>query len=224
MTSLKRIELPDRRIADEVYEQLLEAISDGRIAPTDRLVQVPLAVELGVSRTPVREALLRLENEGVLVHVGRSGFQLRRITPTEVKQIYGTRQAIEGHAARVLADQGSEEDFAAIERQIDEEDQRELVTASDYYHSSRRVHREFVRRAHNPSLVEMFDTMWNRGVSFQIYTTTMHTEALAKSAEEHRVLLDEIRRLDGDRACALMQQHIVEGLELQLDAMVDQAE
>jgi DNA-binding GntR family transcriptional regulator len=219
MTTLNRIELQPRRIADEVYEQLLEAISEGRFAPSDRLVQERLATELGISRTPLREALLRLEQEGVLVRAGRAGFELRHVTEAEVKQIYDARQAIEGHAARLLADHGRPEDFVGIEAQIAAEESREMVSAADYFRSSRRVHREFVVHAGNPFLVEMFDSIWNRGVSFHIFATTMRTEALAESANEHRTLLEDIRRSPGDQASRLMRRHIAEGLELQLAAM-----
>ena len=66
MASLNRISVPPRRIADEVYKELLEAITQGRITPHDRLIQERLASELGVSRTPLREALLRLQQEGML--------------------------------------------------------------------------------------------------------------------------------------------------------------
>ncbi|MDH6198602.1 DNA-binding GntR family transcriptional regulator [Mycobacterium frederiksbergense] len=218
MTSLKKIEAPSR-IADEIYDQLLEAITQGRIAPDDRLVQERLAAELGISRTPLREALLRLEQEGMLVRAGRAGFELRQITEAEVQQIYGARQAIEGYAARFLADHGRPEDFREIEKQIDAEERRDLVSVADYYHSSRRVHRQFTAHTHNPYLLEMFDSMWNRAVSFHIYATTMQMDALAESVREHRALLEGIRSSDGAQASELMCQHIAEGLQLQLEAM-----
>jgi len=65
--ALKSIKIQRRRLADEVYDQLLASITVGDIGPDDRLVQERLAAELDISRTPVREALLRLEQEGVLV-------------------------------------------------------------------------------------------------------------------------------------------------------------
>lgn len=219
MTRLKRIEVTPHRIADDIYEQLLQAITQGTIAPQDRLVQERLAAQLGVSRTPLREALLRLEQEGMLVRAGRAGFELRKITETEVEQIYGARQAIEGHAARFLAEYGRAEDFAKIEELIDAEERRELVSVDDYYHSSRRVHREFAVHTHNPYLVEMFDSLWNRAMSFHVYATTMPMDALAESIREHRDLLASIRSSDGARASELMRQHIADGLQLQLAAM-----
>ena len=68
------------RLADDVYDQILSAIVNGRIAPGERLIQEKIATEINVSRTPVREALLRLEQEGILELSGRKGFAIRRIS------------------------------------------------------------------------------------------------------------------------------------------------
>lgn len=219
MASLNRISVPPRRIANEVYKELLEAITQGRITPHDRLIQERLASELGVSRTPLREALLRLQQEGMLEPAGRAGFALRQITELEVEQIYGTREAIEGYAAQILAERGQPIDFDTIEQQVEAEERRTMVTVADYFHSSRRVHRQFVAQTRNPYLLDMFDSVWNRTVSFHIYASTMRMEALAESARHHRILLEGIRSSDGVRASELMRQHIVEGLQLQLQAM-----
>ena len=67
------------RLAVDVYDQILSAIVNGDIRPGERLIQEQIAAEINVSRTPVREALLRLEQEGVLVQSGRKGFSIRNI-------------------------------------------------------------------------------------------------------------------------------------------------
>ena len=77
--ALRSISTQRRRLADEVYDQLVTAIMDREIGPDDRLVQEKLAAELQISRTPVREALLRLEQEGVLATSSRGGFVLHRM-------------------------------------------------------------------------------------------------------------------------------------------------
>lgn len=220
MATLSRIDAP-KRLADDAYDQLLDAISRGQITASDRLVQEKLAAELGISRTPLREALLRLEQEGVLVRAGRSGFELTVVTPDEVRKIYGARLAIEGHAARLLAEHGTEEDFANLAELIDQEAAEPLSTAPDYYNSSRRIHRRFLERADNAYLLDMFDSLWNRSVSFNVFTTTMTQEALALSVSEHRELAAQIQRSTGDEASALMCRHIIEGMELQLSAMAE---
>ncbi|MEM9581009.1 MAG: GntR family transcriptional regulator, partial [Pseudomonadota bacterium] len=78
--ALRSISTQRRRLADDVYDQLVTAIMDREIGPNDRLVQEKLASELDISRTPVREALLRLEKEGVLAVANSGGFRLAKIT------------------------------------------------------------------------------------------------------------------------------------------------
>jgi DNA-binding GntR family transcriptional regulator len=218
---LQRIDAPQRRLADDAYLQLFNAISSGSIGPSERLVQDRLAAELGISRTPLREALLRLEQEGVLERAGRAGFQLRHATAAEVELIYRTRGAIEGDAARYLSEQGTDEVFAGIERVIAGEESASLSSPSDYYYSIRHIHREFVSRTQNPYLLEMFDLLWNRAISVHIFTSTMSQDALVKFGREHRDLLESVKVATGDRAAAIMREHIADGLELQLSQISD---
>ncbi|MEM7190842.1 MAG: GntR family transcriptional regulator, partial [Pseudomonadota bacterium] len=103
--ALKSIKSDRRRLADEVYHQLIDAILSGEIGPDDRLVQERLAAEMEISRTPVREALLRLEQEGMLVTSARGGFVLYRMTEGEIRELYQARAAVESQAARILASQ-----------------------------------------------------------------------------------------------------------------------
>lgn len=217
---LSRIDVPKRRLADDAYAQLLDAISRGLISPKDRLIQEKLAGELGISRTPLREALLRLEQEGILVRAAGAGFELAVITPDEVRRIYGARLAVEGHCARLLAENGTAEDFASLTELIDQEDTVALDNPADLYDANRRIHRLFVERADNTYLLDMFDSLWNRSVSFNIFTSTMTRDALTLSMREHRELVTEIQNSTGEQASHLMRSHILEGMELQLSTMV----
>jgi len=97
--ALKSIRVDKRRLADEVYDQLLESIVRGELGPDDRLVQEKLAAELDISRTPVREALLRLEQEGVLVSAARGGFKLYRMSESEVRH---TRPVLPSKVRRLV--------------------------------------------------------------------------------------------------------------------------
>ena len=116
--ALKSIKPERRRLADEVYDQLVEAIMDQEIGKNDRLVQERLAEQLQISRTPVREALMRLEKEGVLVSAASGGFRLAQMNEDEVRQLYQARAAIEGQAARILATHGQPDQFAKLRERI----------------------------------------------------------------------------------------------------------
>ena len=103
MQGMQRIKINRPRLAEMVYEQIVSGLQSGEIAPDQRLHQEKLAEVLSVSRTPVREALLRLEHEGLLAPCTNGGFEIRQASPDEVRDIYQTRQAIEGFSAGLIA-------------------------------------------------------------------------------------------------------------------------
>ena len=94
--ALKSIQPARRRLADEVYDELIDAIMRREIGPDDNLIQEKLAAELQISRTPVREALMRLEQEGVLTVSNRGSFQLYQMDDQEVRELYQSRAAVDG--------------------------------------------------------------------------------------------------------------------------------
>lgn len=209
----------NQRLADEVYRQILLAIVSRVILPSDRIVQEKLAAEFQISRTPVREALLRLEQEGVLVTAGRGGFALRLISDDDAREIYASREAIEGFSARLLAETNNQAAFAHIAEVIQTEESRQITTAAEYYEANKAIHRAFVLQTGNRYLLEMFDLMWNRSISFHVFASTMDGEALTASLREHLDLLDVVRKGDGDLAARAMREHIVAGLNLQLSTL-----
>ncbi|MCZ4271253.1 GntR family transcriptional regulator [Maritalea porphyrae] len=222
MATFKKINAPRIRLADEVYTQIINAIHEGQISPDQRLVQEKLAAELEISRTPIREALLRLEQEGILTLSGRGGFIIRQIELEEVHEIYHTRAAIEGYAARLLTESGDEKLFKQIEAVITLEETRDLKTAADFYDANKNIHRAFVERTNNRYLLDMFDQMWNRGFSFHLFATIKEHE-LEKSLGEHQALCDALKAGDPAAAEMAMRAHINDGLDLQLGALAEEA-
>jgi DNA-binding GntR family transcriptional regulator len=206
------------RLASDVYEQILGAILSGHIAPGERIVQEKIAAEINVSRTPVREALLRLEQEGILEISGRSGFTIRTITPAEVAQIYQAREAVEGYAARLVAEAADPAHFLRIERVILKEEKLSSRNVEDYFHANKRIHRAIVEETGNRYMLEQFDGIWNRGISFRLFAA-IDTVDLGKSLSEHHALLEAIKSGTPDTAQRAMILHIRDGLGLQLKAL-----
>ena len=206
------------RLADEVYRQILSAILSGYIEPGARIVQEKLAAEINVSRTPVREALLRLEQEGILEITSRSGFRIRKITDTEEQEIYQAREAVEGYSARIVAESGTPEQHNIIEKVITAEQRLQSNRIEDFFQANKTIHRTIVEQTGNGYLLEMFDSLWNRGISFRLFATIGNVE-LAESFGEHQVLIAAIRTLSPEAAEAAMVAHIRDGLKLQLDAL-----
>lgn len=216
--ALKSIGIERRRLADEVYDQLLNAISDGEIGPDDRLVQERLAAELQISRTPIREALLRLEQEGVLTISPRGGFVLYRMDEAEVKELYQARAAIEGQAARILAHQNDPQNNAMLRATVQAEEDIGSPTVRSYFDANRKIHRRFVELVSNRYLLEMFDSVWNRAVAFQLFAAIEKVD-LSKSLGDHMTLVDAIESGDKAHALETFTAHIQDGFELQLEGL-----
>ena len=216
--ALRSIKTARRRLADDVYDQLVDAIMNQDISAEDRLVQEKLAAELQISRTPVREALMRLEKEGVLEVANSGGFRLARMSEDEVHQLYQARAAIEGQAARILAVRRNVEDLDALRRLIIEEEDLTDLTARTYFAANRNIHRAFVVQAGNQYLLEMFDTIWGKAMAFHLFSAIEQVD-LTKSLGHHLALVDAIET--GDRTAALnaVTDHIRDGFDLQLEGL-----
>lgn len=212
---LKKIELPRVRLADIAYDQIVSAIVNDEIDRTRKIAQEKLADQLGISRTPLREALFRLEKEGILTLSGKGGFLVRSLTPAEVRDIYQTRIAIEGHAAMLLAEQADARIIRAIRAVIEAQASRELSRAAEIYDANRLIHRAFVEHTGNGYLLDMFDMMWNRALSLHMFSA-IDQERVRSTLTDHHILCDALEKGDGPTGAAAMRTHIESGLTLQL--------
>lgn len=216
--ALKSIKSERRRLADEVYEQLMTAILSGEIGPEDRLVQEKLAAEMEISRTPVREALMRLEQEGVLTTSPRGGFTLYRISEGEIRELYQARAAVESQAARILAAQNDGLKNSELRATITREENIAAPSVEAYFNANRTIHRRFVELVDNRYLLEMFDNIWNRGIAFQLFAAIEKVD-LSKSLGDHMALVDAIETGDKGAALEVFIDHIQDGFDLQMAAL-----
>ncbi len=212
---LKSIQPARRRLADEVYEQLVSAIMQREIGPDDWLVQEKLAAEMQISRTPVREALMRLEQEGVLEVSNRGSFRLYRMDDQEVKDLYQSRAAVEGQCARILAARRDPADITFLRDVVHREEDLETQTAAAYFDANRNIHRAFIERAGNRFLLEMFDMIWGKAMAFHLFATIENID-LAHSLGDHMALVDTIEAGDRAKALEAFTRHIQNGFDLQM--------
>lgn len=214
----KSIQPLRRRLADEVYDQIVSAILDLDIGPKDRLVQEKLAADLNISRTPVREALMRLEQEGVLQKSPQGGYQLHSMSDQEVRELYQTRAAIEGQVARILAEKCDPSDLAALRETISREENITSSSVRDYFEANRNIHRRFVELANNRYLLEMFDMTWGKAMAFHLFAQIENVD-LSKSLGDHMALVDVLEKGDKVDALEFFIQHIQDGFDLQMQAI-----
>ena len=207
-----RLDRKRTRLADDVYEQILSAILSGEIVPGERLIQETIASQIDVSRTPVREAILRLEREGVLEATGRSGFQIREISEKEIQDLYLAREAVEGFAAKLLAGALSQEQAQNIETAVRSEMGLKSIHKEEHFHANRTIHRTIVAQTGNGILLDMFDSIWNRGISIRSFAAYPIPDS-QDNREQHLLLLDQIKTGNPDEAETAMVAHIREGLD-----------
>lgn len=216
--SFRTIQPQRRRLADEVYEQLVSAIMNGEIGSDDSLVQEKLAQEMQISRTPVREALMRLEQEGVLEVSKRGSFRLYQMDDQEIRELYQSRAAVEGQCARILTVRRNADDIAKLRQIVTQEETITEHSARKYFEANRNIHRAFVELANNRFLLEMFDMIWGKAMAFHLFSAIESID-LSKSLGAHMELVDVIERGDKTDALEVFTAHIQDGFELQMEAL-----
>jgi DNA-binding GntR family transcriptional regulator len=199
-----------------IYRTLREAIICGILAEGRRVQDRPLAAALGVSRTPVREAMQRLQAEGFLTTLPRVGTVVASITPQDVEDIYVIRIALEGVAARLAAQRASQGDLDIL-RQI----HRRIAEATAHHDGerlgdlNRAFHEAIYRAARNARLAELLGRLQNSIRRFK--HSTLSDPARARQAlDEHGELLEAIAGRDAERAEAVARRHKEQAMRARL--------
>jgi DNA-binding GntR family transcriptional regulator len=206
MTAIDADALRTRSRADFVYESLRDAIWDGRIAAGERIREEEIARNLGVSRTPVREALQRLQQRGLLAFGAGRGLTVAQLSPHQVMQLYAMREILEGSAARFAAQHATETDVAILYRL-----QKELANAEPdamlLVTLNRRFHQAIYEAAHNQYLLQTLN-MLHDSLALLHNTTFRVPNRRSESDEEHRRIVAAIERRDPDQAERAAREHI----------------
>ena len=152
----------DCRLFDQVYGRLRSAIVTGYFEPGTRLVERDLTEKLQVSRTPIREALRRLEQDGLIVCYPHRGYYVRTPSLDEARQAYEVRRALEGLACELAAQRASAEELAAM-RDIVRKGKAALKAAdhANLLLLNNELHLALVRSTHNTYLEQQFRTIWS---------------------------------------------------------------
>lgn len=196
------------------YEQLRDEILGGRLSPGDRLIETKIAARLGLSRTPVREALRSMVHDGLASREG-GGLRVANRTLQEMLDIYDVRIPLEAAATRGAAKRYTEADMLqmthSLERmcRVDPKD-HDVTTAA-----SRRFHEAIWAAAHNEVLSNAL-----RGLELHLnrypVTAFRDPDRYEVSMREHRDILEAVRKHDADEAASLAVKHFTEACEIRL--------
>ncbi len=195
-------------LTDWAYDTLKQAILNLEFAPGSQLPVDALAEQMGISRTPVREALLRLEAERLIRSVPRVGFFVTEITRRDLEELFELRQLLESHATRKAAATLTDEDLAYIDRLLAESEAAvERGELAKFQEVEIAFHNLFVERAQNQHLVAMMGTL--RDLTYRQRVLSLASmENVRRSLVEHQRIADALRRRDGELAGRRMAEHM----------------
>lgn len=212
--------------AAPAYERIRAAIVESRYPPGQRLVEQRIAEELGLSRTPVREALRLLEAEGLVVSERNRGAMVRPLSPTEVVDLYGLRIRLESYAVEVATERATESELGELAAAADAfgrvrygGDVDSLEVVRRLHDCNRRFHDGVIEAARHRRLATMLARTVDIPLVFQAFRTFGAVE-IERSDTFHHLIVDAMCRRDAGRAAALMAEHIAQGRDAILDSLV----
>lgn len=198
---------------DKVYEKIKSLAIDYHFRPGERINEVELSTQLGVSRTPVREALNRLAKDGFMNFVPNRGFYSRDLTPDGVRELYEVRMVIEQATFRFACLRATDEEIAAttaIWEDVSLHQTPQQRTAQDWARIAgidERFHMEIARISKNSRLYEMLDSLNSLSRFFR--RIDLETPVRRNNAyQEHVDIIAALRQRDMEKGVALIEQHI----------------
>lgn len=210
MSRLGPIQLDNYQpLRELVFEAIREAIIDGTLRPGERLMEVVLAEELGVSRTPVREAIRKLELEKLVIMVPRKGAYVADVTKRDVAEVFEIRRALEGLAAQLASNRVTEEQLEKLERYlvkisdaIDKGDIEQTISIDVAFHDV------LYQASGNQRLEDMISNLREHIQRYRS-TSLAYPGRMKQALIEHRKVVEAIANRDADLAKKLAEQHIV---------------
>ena len=216
MVDLGRRVTPDNSLASLeylAYERIKEAIITLAFPPNAPIVETQLAESLGISKTPLRAALMQLEREGFVASIPYKGSRVAPITLRQIAQLFQLREAIETYAVREAVRSCTEADFQALEDLLRR--QERAVTAEDFeasYLLDEQFHRYFIERLDNPHLTDIFRTISDHRRRLRHALAGSTLDPSPTVAPRHRMKLDAVRARDA----AAAERCVVEAIQTTL--------
>jgi len=206
-------------IAGDVFQKLRTKILTLEIKPGARLVEDEVSELLQAGRTPVREALLRLQGEG-LVSRDR-GWVVQSSDPATFRSIFEARMAIEGYATRLAAERATPEALAGLEQLVLEMDKDEEIPRSEVNRLNRDFHKRIVALSGNPFFIEMHERTQFQHWNLRLPVVFMKDQ-LGRSAEQHRAILQALKDRNPEMAERVTREHIESTMSIVADALDDE--
>ncbi|TDL32930.1 GntR family transcriptional regulator [Jeotgalibacillus sp. S-D1] len=190
------------------YETIRDKILNGELEGGTKLVEERLAEELGVSRTPVREAIRRLEQEGLIK-------KKRVVKPTEsdLRHLFQVRMILEGHAVRTAAAYMTEEELEQLAQCVEI---GRTGSVEEIMKANKKFHDLIVQASKNPVMINIIDQMQS---IIYLFRKTVVYHKRPYLIDEHQDIYEAIKQRDGDKAERLMKAHLQADLDFSLHVL-----
>lgn len=216
MTSIREGAASGARLSDEALLRVREMLMSGTLPPGARIREATLAQDLGMSRTPVRDGLRRLESEGLIREIPHQGYIVVEISPEELRDIYRVRSVLEGLAAEQAAVRAGRTDLAQLEDLIEAmAAEAESGDQARLAELNREFHRTIARASENAFLVSLLSDV--DAVSQRFRPAAVRISSRRVDAQtEHGQLLEALKARDSARAREIAGEHAANALSTRL--------
>lgn len=200
-------------LTEKVHELLKHQIINQQLRPGQRLVEDEIAKELGVSRTPVREALYALASDGLVTFVQRKGAYVIQLTRKDVQEIYDIRKFLEGLATLLATPSISDEqlrEFAEAIKGIEQKRTSEAEISADierFTMIDMRLHDVIIEQSQNQRLIQMLSSIHDQIHIFRVWEAKFPDRRM-KALEAHKAIFNSIIERNAEKASELMMMHI----------------
>jgi len=205
-------EISQKGVTPQVYKQLRKAILRGKLAAGSRLIESRIAKDLGVSRTPVREAISRLVAQGIVKEI-EGGVRVVADMEIEIKDVFAIRQLLEGYAVRLAAENASQEELSEIDqvceasmRAVDSTSTAERAALNNIFHGA------IAKASRSERLIKIIKEFYEYSITEEMMPF-YGEESTREHVEQHRNIARALMARDSDKAEVMMKNHLGQVLE-----------
>lgn len=195
-------------LRDVVFNTLRRAILTGELKPGERLMEIHLANQLGVSRTPIREAIRKLELEGLVIMIPRRGAEVAQITEKNLKDVLEVRRALDALCAELACDRITEEEKQKLKKACDDFEQATVTgDATTIAAADVALHDIIVEATGNKRLIQLINNLSEQMYRYR-FEYIKDENQHGNLVEEHRMIYESIIRQDKEKAAQAAKLHI----------------
>jgi DNA-binding GntR family transcriptional regulator len=220
MNANVKFESESETLHDGVVARLRDFIVEGHLRPGERVPERQLCENLGVSRTPLREALKVLAAEGLVELSPNRGARIREFTPENIREFFEVLASLESAAGRLACQRISEESLSEIEelhyRMYGHYMRRELP---DYFRLNQAIHERIVEAAKNQTLQASYDSLTARMRQLRYSANTIERDRWGQAMREHEQMIDALRRRDGRELADILFEHLMNKWRAAVEAL-----